>query len=72
MAGFRFSDGAGIPNRFDFTGTDTISVTHGLGYVPNVWIVIDGQQIEADITHNNNLTFTVILVSNQTGVIYYR
>ena len=35
MAGFRFSDGAGIPNRFDFTGTDTISVTHGLGYVPN-------------------------------------
>lgn len=72
MATFRYSDGAGVPSRQDFTNTDTIIVTHGLGYVPNVWIVVDGQLVDTAITHNNNLTFTVILQTNETGVIYYR
>ena len=72
MARFKYSDGAGIPNRHDFTNLSTISVTHGLGYTPNVWIVIDGEVVFGEITYNNLLTFTVIFETVETGVIYYR
>lgn len=72
MATFRYSDGAGVPSRQDFANQSTIIVTHGLGYVPNVWIVIGGQLIDSEITHNNDLTFTVIFETSETGVIYYR
>lgn len=72
MAQLRFSDGAGVPSRFDFTNTNSIVVTHGLGYRPNVWIEIDGKLVYGDITFNNNLTFTVIFQTTETGVVYYR
>jgi hypothetical protein len=72
MATFRFSDGAGVPSRYDFTNASTIVVTHGLGYRPNIWIEIAGKQVYGDITFNNNLTFTVIFQTTETGVIYYR
>jgi hypothetical protein len=72
MATFKYSDGAGVPNRHDFANLSTISVTHGLGYTPNVWIVIDGVEVYGEITYNNLLTFTVIFQTVETGVIYYR
>lgn len=72
MAVFRFSDGAGVPNRRDFSNLSTITVTHGLGYVPQIWIVIDGMEVYGQITHNNLLTFTVTFETVETGVIYYR
>lgn len=72
MATFLYSDGAGVPNRYDFTNQNSITVTHGLGYTPNVWIVIDGNIVFGEITYNNLLTFTVIFQTVETGVIYYR
>lgn len=72
MATFLYSDGAGVPNRYDFTNQNSITVTHGLGYTPNVWIVIDGSIVFGEITYNNLLTFTVIFQTVETGVIYYR
>jgi hypothetical protein len=72
MARFLFSDGAGVPSRFDFANQSTITVTHGLGYTPNVWIVIDGIEVYGEIHYNNLLTFTVIFQNVETGVIYYR
>lgn len=72
MATFLYSDGAGVPSRFDFTNLSTITVTHGLGYTPNVWMVIDGVEVYGEIQHNNLLTFTVIFETVETGVIYYR
>jgi hypothetical protein len=72
MAGFRFSDGAGVPSRRDFSNLSTIVVTHGLGYVPNVWILINGIEVFGEVTHNNDMTFTVIFETSETGVIYYR
>lgn len=72
MAVFRFSDGAGVPNRRDFSNLQTITVTHGLGYTPQVWIVIDGLEVYSQITHNNLMTFTVTFETVETGVIYYR
>lgn len=72
MANFLFSDGAGVPSRFDFTNLDTVVVTHGLGYIPVVWVVVNGQRVYGDVTYNNTLTFTVIFETTETGVIYYR
>lgn len=72
MAQFLYSDGAGIPNRHDFNNTSNISVTHGLGYTPMVWIVIDGVEVYGEVHYNNLLTFTVIFETSETGVIYYR
>lgn len=72
MAQFRYSDGAGVPSRHDFTNQTTVVVTHGLGYRPNVWIEIAGSMVFGDITYNNDLTFTVIFETTETGVIYYR
>jgi len=72
MATFKYSDGAGIPSRHDFTNVSTIVVTHGLGYTPNVWIVVDGLEVYGQITYNNLLTFTVTFETLETGVIYYR
>lgn len=72
MAYYRFSDGAGVPSQRQFTNTSSISVTHGLGYIPTVWIVINGELCDAQVTYNNNLTFTVTLSQSETGVIYYR
>ena len=72
MAFFRFSDGAGVPNRRDFSNQSLISVTHGLGYYPQIWIIIAGQLVYGEITYNNLLTFTVTFETTETGVIYYR
>lgn len=72
MAMLRYSDGAGVPSRYDFTTTTSVVVTHGLGYKPNIWIEVDGQMVFGDVTYNNNLTFTVIFETPVTGVIYYR
>jgi hypothetical protein len=72
MATFLYSDVAGVPNRFDFTNQTSITVTHGLGYTPNVWIVVDGVEVYGEIHYNNLLTFTVIFETVETGVIYYR
>lgn len=72
MAGFRFSDGAGVPLRHDFTAQTTVVVTHGLGYTPDIWCVIGGAVVYGDVTYNNLLTFTVTFQTTETGVIYYR
>ena len=72
MGTFLFSDGAGVPSRYDFANTNSIVVTHGLGYKPAVWIEIDGVQVYGLITYNNTLTFTVTFQTTETGVIYYR
>ena len=72
MSGFRFSDGAGIPSRRDFTNASTIVVTHRFGFKPNVWIVINGIEVFGEVQYNNDLTFTVIFQTIETGVIYYR
>lgn len=72
MGTFLFSDGAGVPSRLDFTNTNSIVVTHGLGYKPAVWIEIAGVQVYGLITYNNTLTFTVTFQTTETGVIYYR
>lgn len=72
MAYFRFSDGAGVPSQRDFNNVSSVSVNHGLGYIPQVWIVIDGELCSAEVTYNNTLTFTVIFNQTYSGVIYYR
>jgi hypothetical protein len=72
MGTFLFSDGAGVPSRHDFINQNSIVVTHGLGYTPAVWIVIDGVQVYGQVTYNNVLTFTVTFQTTETGVIYYR
>lgn len=72
MAVFRFSDGAGVPNRRDFSNLQIITVTHGLGYNPQVWILIDGIEVYGEVTHNNTVSFTVTFQTVETGVIYYR
>jgi len=72
MAYYRFSDGAGVPSQRDFNNQSSVSVNHGLGYMPQVWIIIDGELVDAQITYNNNLTFTVTFYQGVSGVIYYR
>jgi hypothetical protein len=72
MAVFKFGDGAGIPVIHEFLNKTTISVNHGLGYPPSVWIVIGGSVVFGDITHNNNMTFTIQFNNSESGVIYYR
>jgi len=73
MAFFRFSDGAGEPAQHPFSSTYTITVTHGLNYIPNVWILDNNSKIViGEITYNNLLTFTVTFATQETGVIYYR
>ena len=72
MASFRFSDGAGVPNQREFTNQSIVSITHGLGYFPQIWIIISGQLVFGDITYNNTLSFTVTFMTNESGVIYYR
>jgi len=72
MAMFIFGDGAGTPTEHTFSNQSTIVVNHGLGFPPSVWIVIGGEMVFGEITHNNTTTFTVQFQTTETGVIYYR
>ena len=72
MAILKYSDGPGIPNQYPFNTAQNVSINHGLGYNPQVWIVIGGIQVYGQITYNNNASFTVTFSSVESGVIYYR
>ena len=72
MAFFKYSDGAGVPTQYTFSNQSTIIVNHGLGFPPSVWIVVGGELVFGEITHNNTATFTVQFSTSESGVIYYR
>lgn len=72
MALFKFGDGAGSPIIHEFLNQTTISINHGLGYPPDVWVVVGGSVVTGEITHNNNDTFTILFTGSESGVIYYR
>ena len=72
MAFFKYSDGAGVPTQYTFSNQSTIIVNHGLGFPPSVWIVVDGELVFGEITHNNTTTFTVQFTTFESGVVYYR
>ena len=55
------------------TAVTTLTVTHNLGYIPQVWIVdASGKELACDIIHNTINDFTLNFAEAQTGTVYYR
>jgi len=56
------------------SGDITKTVTHNLGYIPQVWVLdTDGNVISCNINHASDMnSFTLTFAEAQSGKIYYR
>ena len=77
MAGYSFGVGGGgsadlTPISQSFTNITTLTVNHGLSYVPSVWVVdSSGARIMVAVEFGSG-TVTIHSIQNITGVIYIR
>lgn len=52
-----------------FTSTSVVVVGHNLGYEPITSVIIGGEEVEADVTHNSINQLTVTFAAPQTGKV---
>ena len=72
MAGFALS-GSSSPSIFGFINQSSITISHGLGYRPSVWILDSGGSvIFADIVHDSISQITITFCTNISGSVYIR
>jgi len=63
------------PNEYTqaFTAQTSVTVTHNLGYKPDVWVEdSSGNALTPDIQHTSSNAFTVTFGTSQTGTIHYQ
>lgn len=53
----------------DFINSSNWIVNHDLGVKPNVSIIVGGEEVESDITHNSVNSLTVNFPGPQTGSV---
>lgn len=51
----------------DFVNASTVLAVHGLGRYPGVVIIIDGIEVEADVTYNDINSVTVVFGTPYSG-----
>lgn len=73
MARIRSSGGSlvGVSKK-SFAEQTTITVFHGLGYFPFVWVVVDDKFIEVEIDYPTASTLRVSFSESLTGTIFWR
>lgn len=60
------------PKEYTFTNSLSVTITHGLGYIPNVQVLINGKLVIADIEHTSLDELVVTFANATTGSIYIR
>ena len=62
------------PLNCNFVSLTTLTITHSLGYAPDVWVVDgDGNAITCEINYaTNNKSFTLTFSEAQSGTVYYQ
>ena len=60
------------PVEYTFTNSVSVTITHGLGYIPNVQVLVNGAVVFADVTHTNTNELVVTFVNATTGTIVIR
>lgn len=61
-----------ISTSEDFTSQTSVTVTHGRGYKPIVWIEDTGNEvIDFECEHTSTLAFTITFAVAQSGTIHY-
>jgi hypothetical protein len=49
-----------------------VTITHELGYIPNVQVLVNGQLVIADIEHTSLNELVVTFANATTGSVYIR
>lgn len=60
------------PRSFMFINSDSVTITHNLGYIPMVQIIVNGALVSGDVTHNSTNELVVTFVNAISGSIYLR
>jgi hypothetical protein len=61
------------PVEYSFTNSVQVTITHNLGYIPNVQIMLeDGTLVYADVKHNSNNELVLTFANAKTGSVVLR
>ena len=70
MAGFSMG-GSGAPQVYNFINQSNLTIQHGIGYKPQVYIIdASGNVINASVTHLSNSRITIHFVVALSGSVY--
>lgn len=70
MAGFRF--GNSQPVAVQFTNSSEVTVTHNLGYLPVVWVVVNNRMHFAEVQYTSINQIVCTFQKTITGTVYVR
>lgn len=60
------------PKEYTFVNSTSVTITHELGYIPNVQVLVNGQLVIADIEHTSLNELVVTFANATTGSVYIR
>jgi hypothetical protein len=60
------------PKEYPFVNSTSVTITHNLGYIPNVQVLVNGELVMADIQHTSINEIVVTFVNATTGSVYIR
>jgi len=60
------------PKVYTFVNSRQVTITHSLGYIPTVQVLIDDNLVFADIHHIDTHSFVVTFANAKTGTIIVR
>ena len=75
MAGYSFGVGGSAdlsPITQSFVNITTLTITHGLNYIPSVWVVDSSSVLIMVAIEYGNGTVTIHSITNITGTVYIR
>jgi hypothetical protein len=62
----------GAPQIFNMNGSSTYVITHNLGYIPNIVVVVGGHEVNVDTTHDTtNFNWTQFSFGSTTSFTAY-
>lgn len=60
------------PRSYIFVNSNSITITHNLGYIPLVQIIVNGALVMGDVSHTSTDQLIVTFVNAISGTIYLR
>jgi hypothetical protein len=60
------------PREHTFVNSTQVTINHGLGYIPNVQVLVDGNVVIADVEHVSDEQLVVTFANATTGSIIIR
>ena len=60
------------PVEYTFVNSTEVTITHNLGFIPNVQVLIDNQVVIADVEHVSVNQLVVTFANATTGTVIIR